>query len=114
MAVYENNSLTIHKGTDFEETFIVYEEDGSSIGINSSFSAVAKLRKHPKSISEYEFDVDFDAGNSAVIISMASTVTSQLPSGRCSFDVLMTYGFSEPTTKKIITGTIIVQDSTSL
>lgn len=114
MAVYENNSLTIHKGTDFEETFIVYEEDGSSLGINTSFSAVAKIRKHPKSIAEYEFDVGFDEENSAVIISMASTMTSQLPSGRCCFDVLMTYGFSEPTTKKIITGTIIVQDTTSL
>jgi hypothetical protein len=37
MAVYEVNSLTIEKGTDFDAVFTIYNEDGSPLGINSSF-----------------------------------------------------------------------------
>ena len=40
MAVYEINSLTIQKGTDFDETFSIYNEDVSPLGINSSFVGV--------------------------------------------------------------------------
>lgn len=114
MAVYEINSLTIQKGTDFEETFVVYNEDESLLEFNSSFIGVAKLKKHPTSTLEYPFDVYLDEENSTVTLSMNEDMTSQLPSGRCSFDVLLTYGYADTTTKKFISGTIIVQDTTSL
>lgn len=114
MAVYENNSLTIHKGTDFEETFIIFNEDGSPLIVDSSFVGVAKLKKHPSSTSEYPFDVHLDEENSSITISMDTEMTSQLPSGRCSYDVILTYGFSDTTTKKFIKGTIIVQDTVSI
>lgn len=115
MAVYEINTLTIEKGADFDETFIIYNEDGSPLGINSSFTGVSKLRKHPKSEASYPFELYLDSETSSVNISMASTVTSQLPiSGRCYFDVLLTYGYADTTTKKFVKGTIIVQDTSSL
>jgi hypothetical protein len=114
MAVYEINSLTIQKGASFDETFTIYNEDGSPLGINSSFVGVSKLRKYPNSEKEYPFDVYLDEINSSVSISMASTITSLLPSGRCYFDILLTYGYSDATTKKFITGTIIVEDTASL
>jgi hypothetical protein len=114
MAVYEVNSLTIQKGTDFDASFNIYNEDGSPLGINSSFSGVSKLRKYPSATKQYPFNVELSEQDSSVMISMASTVTSTLPSGRCYFDVLLTSGFVEPTTKKYITGTIIVQDTSSL
>ena len=115
MAVYEINSLTIQKGTDFDASFTIFNDDNSPLGINSSFVGTAKLRKYPGAVKEYPFDVELDEQESSVIISMANTVTSTLPSGRCYFDVLLTYGFAESTTtKKFITGSIIVQDTSSL
>lgn len=114
MAVYELNGITIEKGTDFDATFVILNEDGSPLGINSSFSAVSKLRKYPSSPTEYPFDVYLDDSTSEVTISMASTITSQLPSGRCYFDVLLTYGFNETTTKKYVKGSVIVEDTVSL
>lgn len=114
MAVYEINSLTIDKGTDFDATFILLNDDGSPIGINSSFTGVSKLRKYPSSTNQFPFDVYLDDATSEVTISMASTMTSQLPSGRCYFDIVLTYGFTEQTTKKYVKGSIIVQDTASL
>lgn len=114
MAVYEINNLTIQKGADFEETFIIYNEDGSPLGINTSFVGVSKLKKHASSALEYPFEVYLDDINSSVTISMASTMTSALPSGRCVFDILLTYGYADTTTKKFVQGTIIVEDTASL
>ena len=114
MAVYEINSLTIQKGSDFDETFNIYNEDGSPLGINSSFVGISKLRKYPDSVKVFPFDVYLDEINSAVNISMAATMTSGLPSGRCYFDIMLTYGYADTTTKKFITGSIIVQDTSSL
>jgi len=114
MAVYEINSLTIQKGTDFDASFNIFNEDGSPLGINSSFVGTSKLRKYPGAVKEFPFQVDLSEEDSSVIISMASTMTSELPSGRCYFDILLTSGFVELTTKKYITGSIIVQDTSSL
>lgn len=115
MSGCEINSLIIQKGSDFNETFKIYEEDGTPLIINSSFSGVSKIRKHPTSDIAFPFDLYLDIHNSSVNISMASTVTAQLPfSGRCCFDILLTYGFSEQTTKKFVKGTILVEDTASL
>lgn len=114
MAVPEINNLTIQKGTNFEKTFNnIFNEDGSPLGINSSFSGVSKIAKHSNASTKYAFDVYLNQVDSSVTISMASTMTSQLPSGRCYFDLFLTYGYSEPTTKAFIKGTIIVQDTIS-
>ena len=115
MAVYEINSLTIEKGTTFDETFKIYNEDGSLLDINESFTGSAKLKKYPTSPISYPFILTLDEENNEVNVSMASTVTAELPfSGRCYFDVILTYGYSNPTTKKYVKGTIIVNDSVSL
>ena len=82
--------------------------------VDSSFVGVSKICKYPGSSTEHPFDVYLDEINSAVNISMASTMTTELPSGRCYFDILLTYGYADTTTKKFVSGTIIVQDTSSL
>lgn len=114
MAVAEINHLSIDKGTSFEESFKIYKEDGSVLNIDSSFSGVSKLKKYPSSPIEYPFNLILDQENDEVVISMASTVTSALPSGRCYFDVILTYGYTTPVTKKYVKGTIMVNDTASL
>jgi hypothetical protein len=114
MAVYEISNLSIEKGTDFDETFKIYNEDGSPLGINSSFTGVAKLRKHAAANEAYSFDVNLNSETNEVNISMAATMTSSLPSGRCYFDLLLTYGYADTTTKKYLKGNIMVFDTAAL
>ena len=114
MAVYEINSLKIEKGTDFDETFKIYNEDGSALDINSSFTGVAKIRKHPTSPVSYPLDLFLDEETNDVNISMAATMTTAVPSGRCYFDIILTYGYADTTTKKFVKGTIMVEDTASL
>lgn len=114
MAAYEINNLVIEKGEDFDESFKIYNSDGTPLVINSSFIGVSKLKKHPNSKKEYPFNLILDVENNEVNISMASTMTSTLPSGRCYFDILLTYGYADPITKKYIKGTIIVNDTASI
>jgi hypothetical protein len=114
MAVYEINSLTLEKGADFEERIKLYNPDRTPLGINSSFTGVAKLKKFFTSSEEYPFNLFLDIGTKEIKISMASTITQDLPiSGRCYFDVFLTYGFTTSITKKFVKGTIIVNDSVS-
>jgi len=114
MLIYEINNLVIEKGTDFSKSIKLYNEDRSPLGINTSFSGVSKLRKHPSSISVYSFKVGINTNDSSVNISMASSITSQLPSGRCYFDILLTHGLINPLTEKTVYGTIMVNDTVSL
>jgi len=114
MAVYEINSLTLEKGADFDETFKILNEDGTVLGINTSFTGVSKIGKYDTSPVKYPFVVTLDIESDEVNVSMAKTMTSTLPfSGRCYFDVILTYGFVDTTTKKFIKGTILVNDSVS-
>jgi hypothetical protein len=115
MPVYEVNDITIQKGTDFTKTFFgIKNSDGSPLGINSSFIGTSKLRKNPKSKTSYPFNVILNQIDDSITISMASSITSTLPSGRCYFDVLLRTGPLEIATKEPISGTIIVQDTCSL
>lgn len=114
MAVYEVNNLTIKKGTTFNETFTISNEDGTPLDINNSYSAVAKIRKYPSDPTSYSFDVIIDEITSSINISMNEETTAQLPTGRCYFDILISYGYVDTTTKAVVQGTIIVQETASL
>lgn len=114
MAVAEFTNLTIEKGTDFEATFNIFKEDESELDIDASFTGTSKLRKYPTSPTSYPFEVTLNQAENNVTISMASTITSTLPSGRCYFDIRLTYGYADTTTKKFVSGTIIVNDTASL
>jgi hypothetical protein len=114
MAVSEFTNLKIEKGTDFEATFNIFNEDESEFDITSNFVGVSKLRKYSTSPTSYPFEVTLNDVENNVTISMASTMTSALPSGRCVFDILLTYGYADTTTKKFVQGTIIVEDTASL
>ena len=114
MAVSEFTNLVIEKGTDFEATFNIFKEDETEFDITNSFVGISKLRKYPTSPTSYPFEVTLNEVENNVTISMASTVTSTLPSGRCYFDVVLTYGFADTTTQKFVKGTIIVEDTASL
>ncbi len=112
--MYEINSLQIDKGADFDETFKIYNEDGTILELFPNFSGKSKISKYPTSPISFPFNVLLDTENNEVNISMAATVTETLPfSNRCYFDVILTYGYGTPRTKKVLRGTILVNDTIS-
>lgn len=111
MAVAAVN-LTIQKGTDFENSFILSTDDGSALNLIGK-SAVAKLKKHPTATTSYSFQTTITVADSSVRLTMPKSTTATLPSGRCVYDVLLVDSVNNVTTKAI-TGTIIVEDSVSV
>jgi hypothetical protein len=111
MAVTSIN-LTIEKGTDFEALFIISAEDGGPINLNSH-SATAKIRKYPSSPISFEFNVSLNISESSIKITMPRATTSLLSTGRNYFDILLKYE-TDNVVRKVVSGTIIVEETSSL
>jgi hypothetical protein len=104
-------NIVIHKGTYFEETFSLTSEDGLGLNLTNS-SAVARLRKYPTAKDYYSFSTTLTIADSTVKISMASTITSSLPSGRCYYDLLL--NSSAGVLSKVVEGNALVQETVSV
>jgi hypothetical protein len=111
MAAVSEVNLVIQKGVYFEETFSLSAEDGGGLNLINQI-ATAKLRKHPTAGIGYTFSTTVTVGDSTVKISMPSNVTATLPSGRCYYDVILTS--SGGIISKVVTGTVLVQETVSL
>lgn len=111
MAAVSAVNLIIHKGTYFEETFLLTAEDGAGLNLNNS-SVTARIKKHPTAATSYPFSTTLTVSESSVKVSMASTVTATLPSGRCVYDILVTS--STGFVSKVVEGTVIVQETVSV
>lgn len=108
MAAVSSVNLTIHKGTYFEETFSLTAEDGLGLNLSGS-TATAKLRKHPTAGVAYTFSTTTTVADSTVKISMGSNVTSNLPSGRCYYDLIITSSAGTPS--KVVQGNVLVEET---
>jgi hypothetical protein len=110
MAVYVSN-LVINSGVDFSQIFDL-RNSANDIFSLSGCSVKSQMRKTPSSSSYYEFQVDvIDETEGKVRLSMGSTITSTIKSGRYVYDVLLTLS----NTKKVITleGTALVRTGIS-
>jgi hypothetical protein len=105
-------NLIIQKGTDFEATFIISAEDGSLINL-TSHSATAKIRKYPSSPISFNFNVSLNISKSSIKIQMPRETTTLLSTGRNYFDILLKYETENQVTK-VVTGTIIVEETSTL
>lgn len=110
MAVAHVN-LVLEKGTDFEASFFLSGEDGGILNLTES-TATAKIKKYPSSPISHSFNVGIVTATGEISIAMTSGVTSQLSSGRNYFDVLVTNPLNIKT--KVVSGSIIVEETTSL
>jgi hypothetical protein len=111
MAAVSAVNLIIQKGTTFEAVFSLIAEDG--IGLNlTNASTTAKLRKHPTAGIAYTFSTTLTIGDSTVKISMPSSVTATLPTGRCVYDIILTSPGNIVT--KVVEGTVLVQETVSI
>ena len=111
MAAVSAVNLVIQKGTYFEETFSLSAEDNGGLNL-SSHIATAKLKKHPTAGIAYTFSTTITVNDSTVKISMPSSTTANLPSGRCVYDVILTSSNGQYITK-VVEGNILVQETIS-
>jgi len=112
MSAVPSVNITIEKGMDFEATYIVTNSDGSVFPLTNQ-SATAKIKKHPTASSSKSFSTSIVSGIGEIRISMASTITSDLTSGRNYYDVIIT---NSSTGKKIkvFEGMALVRDTVSV
>lgn len=111
MSAVSSVNLKIQKGTSFEETFTLTDSSGSGLNLTNS-TATSKLRKYPTAGIAYTFSTTTTVSDNTVKISMAPDKTSELPSGRCYYDLLITY--SGGTVLKVVEGNVIVEETSSL
>ena len=111
MSVYVNN-LTINIGTDFTQTYDLFQSGGKIIDL-TNFSAASSLRKHKDSQNSVSFTVGFpDRKKGKIKISIPSWTTSNLKPGRYVYDAIITTPFNF--TSKIIEGMALVREGVVL
>lgn len=105
-------NIRIEKGTNFESTFTVTNSDGSAFSLNN-YTATSKIRKHPTASTSKSFSVTITVSTGEIKISMSSSNTAELTSGRNYFDVLITKT-SDGSITKVMEGTALVVDTVSV
>lgn len=111
MAVAEITTLIIDKGTDFETEFTLFNPDNSAASLAGLTTTYAKIRKYPSSPSYESFTANVTTSTGVIKLSLNPTQTSRLASGRNYFDVVLAMNNK---LVKVIKGTAIVQESTSV
>ena len=92
MAVIAEN-FTIQQGETFSKDFILKNPDSSLVGI-SSYTSTAFLAKYEGDTTTYAFTVGITTSTSTIRISLASTITATLDSGRYYYNVFTVDGSS--------------------
>ena len=91
MAVNPVINITIPQGSDFSETFVSTESNGSASNL-TGYSGAAKIKKHSESAESSSFSVNITASTGEVSIAMTSGATTNLKPGRYFYDVRLTSG----------------------
>jgi len=105
-------NIVIEKGTSFEATYNVTNSDDSVYSLTNQ-TATAKIRKHPTATSSKSFTTSITVATGEIKISMGSTITADLSSGRNYYDVIITHTSTGKVTK-IFEGTAIVNETVSV
>jgi hypothetical protein len=101
-------NFTIQQGEDFSRDFVLKNPDRSLVGI-SSYTASAFLAKYAGDSKTYSFVTGITTSTSTISISLASTITAALDSGRYYYNVFTVDGTSKKVKQR--EGSIIVNAS---
>ena len=105
-------NIIIEKGTDFEATYNVTNNDSSVYSLTNQ-TATAKIRKHPTATLVKSFQTSITTATGEIKISMGSTVTADLTAGSNYYDVILTHATTGKKVK-IFEGTALVHDTVSV
>ena len=84
-------NISIPQGSDFSETFVSTESNGSTSNL-AGYIGTAKMKKHPGAGTSKSFSVSIIASTGEVSIAMTSGVTVSLEPGRYYYDVRLVSG----------------------
>ena len=106
MAVFSNN-LTIHTGTDFEQTFLLEDNRSNSALDLTGYSGCAKIKKYQSSTTAASFALAFtNRTGGKVRITMPASTTINLKAGKYFYDVLLNSGSN---VERVIEGEVLVK-----
>ena len=106
MAVFSTN-LTIHTGTDFEQTFVLEDSNTNSALNLTGYTGACRMRKYHSSSLAGSFNVGFSNRlTGKVKITMASNLTENLKAGKYFYDLLLNNG---TTVERVIEGEVLVK-----
>ena len=105
-------NLRLEKGTDFEATFTVTNSDGSVFALNN-YTSTMKIRKHPTASSSKSCSITITSAKGEIKVSMGSTNTADLSSGRNYYDLIIIESTSGRKTK-VFEGMVQVVDTVSV
>lgn len=91
MAVNPVINISIPQGSDFSETFVSTESNGSASNL-AGYAGAAKIKKHPGASESTSFTVSITASTGEVAIALTSGTTVGLEPGRYYYDVRLTSG----------------------
>ena len=106
MAVFSTN-LTIHTGTDFEQTFVLEDSNSNSALNLTGYTGACRIRKYHSSSPAGSFNVGFtNPTQGKVRITMSSNLTNNLKAGKYFYDLLLNNG---TTVERVIEGEVLVK-----
>jgi hypothetical protein len=111
MAVTYTTNLVIYTGTDFEQTFVL-EDDQTNSALNlTGYSGCAQLKRYESSSKAADFTITFanDRTSGRVTISLNSTTSATLKPGKYFYDLLL--NSPTGTTTRVVEGTALVKKS---
>ena len=88
MAVFSTN-LTIHTGTDFEQTFVLESSNSNSALNLTGYTGACRMRRYHSSSLAGSFSVNFpNPVTGKVKIEMTSNLTNNIKAGKYIYDLL--------------------------
>jgi hypothetical protein len=111
MAVTYTTNLVIYTGTDFEQTFVL-EDDQTNSALNlTGYSGCAQLKRYESSSKAADFTITFanDRTTGRVTISLNSITSATIKPGKYFYDLLL--NSPTGTTTRVVEGTALVKKS---
>ena len=81
------SNISIDQGTTFTLTVEALDEDGEPLDL-TGYTATAQIRKHYAAANSIDFTTE--VGDTSILLTLDSTLTSNVDAGRYVYDVVIT------------------------
>ena len=106
-------NLIVYQGADFETTFFVSNDNGSSFDL-TGYSGASLIKKHYESSTSTTIVVEITppASVGAVTLSLSNAVTAAMHPGKYVYDVVLTSGVGVKS--RVLEGVLTVVEGVTL
>jgi hypothetical protein len=111
MAITYTANLVIYTGTDFDQTFVLEDDQTNYLMNLTGYNGCAQLKRYESSSKAADFTVTFsnDRTTGRVTLSLSAAESAAIKPGKYFYDLLL----NSPTgsTTRVVEGTILVKKS---